>query len=132
MEVCSVPFSNSPSLHHGLKEAAPKRAFQLLNAALGEQISYERPKEANLSLLCVARTAVPVSRGGTQEQTARGRVEAQVAFSRHCSHPRACCCCRTQHTEHQRATALADLSCIPEGFVLGPRLSQLQDSLTVL
>lgn len=67
----------------------------------GKQISYERPEEVKLNLLCVARTAAPVSRGGTQEQTARGRVEAQVAFSKHCSHPRACCCCRhsTQNTK---------------------------------
>lgn len=65
MEVCTVPFSKSPSLHHGLKEAALKRAFQLLNAAPGEQISSERPKEVKPSLLCIARTAAPVSRGGT-------------------------------------------------------------------
>lgn len=84
IEVCSVPFSNSPSIDPGLKDAAPKRAFPLLNAAPGEtdqlweaaEISKERlparalkkAVELKLSLFCVARTAAPASRVGSQEQ----------------------------------------------------------------
>lgn len=85
--------------------------------------------EVKLSLLCVARTAAPVSMGGTQEQRLKEAVQRLRwhSSSTAVTLERAAATGHSSTQEHQRCTALADLWRIPEGFVSGPRLSQLQD-----
>lgn len=149
MEVCSVPLSNSPSIHLGLKDAAHKRGFQLLSAVPGEtdelweaaEISKGRlptcvskkAMDVKWSLLCVARTAAPVSRGGTQEQRLKeaGRGSGgilQVLQSRQSM-------LLLQDTAH--GTPKIHCTCWlvvhSRGLCLRPKIkSHLQDPLTVL
>lgn len=133
--VCSVPFSNSPSTHHGLKDAGPKRDFQLLTIAPGERdqllrgcrdqegkitnMRFGKGYGIKLNLLCVARTAAPVNWVTPRSKDCKKQGRGSGGILQALQSPQSCCC-RTQHRE-QRATALADLSWLQKD------LSQAQD-----
>lgn len=113
------PQERLPTAHHSSRGKRP--ALRGCRDQQGKitNMCFEKGYGIKLNLLCVARTAAPVSRVTPRSKDCKRQGRASGAILQALQSPQSCCC-RTQHRE-QRATALADLSWLQRD------LSQAQD-----
>lgn len=91
---------------------------------------FEKGSQSKIKLIMGSKDSCPSQYGWhPRAKTARGSAEAQVAFSKHCSHPGACCCYRTQqHTGTPKMHCTCRLVAHSRGICLRPKIKSVTRS----